>query len=78
MVVSNHDIHLNDICLVNTREADECLLLHKLDVSKSFDRIFIKTVDSDIVIITTAVFRKIPSIKELWIEFSKGNPLSLF
>ena len=48
------------------------MLLHTLDVSKSFDRILIKTVDSDIVIITIAAFRKSPSIKELWIELGRG------
>lgn len=47
----------------NTGEAGECLLLHEFGVSKSFERVFIKTVDSDIVIITTAAFRKIPSIR---------------
>ena len=62
----------------NTEGAYECLLLPTLDVSKRFDRIRIKTVDSDIVIITTAAFRKIPSIKELWIEFGKGKPLTFF
>ena len=51
----------------NTKEADECLLLHTLDILKRFDRILIKTNDSDIVIIMTAVFRVILSIKELWI-----------
>ena len=51
----------------NTKEADECLLLHTLDILKRFDRILIKTNDSDIVIIMTAVFRIIPSIKELCI-----------
>ena len=56
----------------NTEEGDKCLLLHALDVSKSFDRILIKTVDSDIVIITIAAFRKSPSIKELWIELGRG------
>ena len=37
-----------------------------------------KIVDSDIVIITTALFRIILSFKKLWIEFGKGNQLSLF
>ena len=62
----------------NTDEADECLLLHTFNVTKSFGRILIKTDDSDIVIITTAALQNIPSIKDLWIEFGKGNPLTLF
>ena len=46
----------------NNEETDECLLLHALDVLKSFDRVLIKTVESDIVIITITAFRKILSI----------------
>ena len=44
----------------DTEEADECLLLQTTDVSKSFDRIFIKTSDSDIVTNETARFLQIP------------------
>ena len=62
----------------NTEAADECLLLDTLDILKSYDRIPIKTVDGDIVIITTAAFRTNPFIKELWIEFGKRNQLTLF
>ena len=62
----------------NTEEVDECLMLHTLEVSKSFDRILIIAVVSNIVIITTASFRKILFIKELWIEFGIVNPLMLF
>ena len=62
----------------NTEETGECLLLYTLDVSKGFDRILIKSVDSDTVISTTAAFRETPSIKEIWIELGKGNILTLF
>ena len=53
------------IILCNTEKTDECLLLYTLDISKNFDQILIKAVDSDIVIITTAAFRKISSIPEI-------------
>ena len=53
-------------------------MLHTLEVSKSFDRILIIAVVRNVVIITTAAFRKILCIKELWIEFGIGNPLMLF
>ena len=56
-------------------KADERLLLYTLDVSKSFDRVLIKTVDCDVVIIATAGFHKIHSIEELWIEFGKGKSI---
>ena len=58
----------------NTEEADERLLLHTLYVLKSFDRVLIKTVDGDVVIIATGAFQKNP-IKELWIEFGKGKSI---
>ena len=57
---------------------DECLVLYTLDVPKSFVRILIKSVDSDIVITATAAFQKIPFIKELRIEFVKENLSILF
>ena len=60
----------------HTGEVDVCLLLRALGVSKSFDRILLKTVVSHIVITATATFRKIPSMKELWIEFGIGNSLT--
>ena len=60
----------------NTEEVDDCLFLHALDISKIFDQILIKAVDSDIVIVTTAAFPKKIFIKGLWIEFGKGNSLT--
>ena len=60
----------------HTGEADVCLLLRALGVSKSFDRILRKTVVSHIVITATATFRNISSMKELWIEFGIGNSLT--
>ena len=69
----NQDIYLNVMMPCNIEEADEHVLLHVFDASKSFDWILIKTVDNDIVIITTLAFWKFPSIKELWIELGKGK-----
>ena len=77
MVVLNHHSYLNDMCPV-TQERQMCLLLRALGVSKSFDRILRKTVVSHIVITATATFRKISSMKELWIEFGIGNSLTWF
>ena len=71
MVVSKHDIYLNDMVPCKIEKANELLQLHTLGFPKSFGRILMKTVDSVIVIIVIAAFRKILSIKELWI---KVNP----
>lgn len=61
MVLSNHD----DMMRWNVEGADEHLLLHTLEVSKKFERVLIKTVDSYVVITATAAFQKDSSIKEL-------------
>ena len=52
MVLSNHD----DMMRCNVEGADEGLLLHTLEVSKKFERVLIKTVDSYVVITETAAF----------------------
>ena len=52
MVLSNHD----DMMRWNVEGADEHLLLHTLEVSKKFERVLIKTVDSYVVITETAAF----------------------
>ena len=61
MVVSKY----NGMMHCKVEEADERLVLHKIDVSKSFEQVFIKTVDGDVVITAAAAFQKDPSIKEL-------------
>ena len=63
--------------LCRIEEANKRVLLHTLDVSKSFDGVLIKTVDSDLVIIATVAFLKILSVKELWIEFGKGKSIKI-
>ena len=75
MVVSNHDIYLNDMMPCNIEQVVEnlLLLLHTLDILKSFGRVLIKTV----VIIATVAFQKTSSIKELWIEFDNGKSSKL-
>ena len=62
----------------NIDNADERLLLHTLDVSKSFDRVLIKTVDSDIVIIAIVAFKKILLSKSYGSGLANENPLNLF
>ena len=65
VVVSSYDIYLNDIMPCNIEEADECFLLHTLDILKSFDIFLIKTVDGDAVIIATAatsIFAKLSKV----------------
>lgn len=73
MVVSNRHAYLNDSVPCNKEEANESLVLHSLGVSKSFDRVLMKPVDRDVVIIATVAFQKIRSYKELWIKFGRGK-----
>ena len=69
---------LNNIMPCSIEKADERLLLYTLDVSKSFDRVLIKTVDCDVVIIATAVFTKFILSKSYGSSLAKENPLNLF
>ena len=55
-------------------EADTRLLLHSTDAVQSGHRkIVIRTVDSDVVILATAMFTYLPDVEELWITFGAGK-----
>ena len=51
------------------------ILLHTQHTARTFPRILIKTIDSDVIVIAIAAFNKIEGITELWIEFGKGKTL---
>lgn len=67
-----------DCCVANLtpcthEEADTCLLLHVTDaVQKGFKKVTIHTVDTVVVVLAIALFRKIKP-EEMWIAFGKGT-----
>ncbi len=57
----------------NHEEADTRMILHIADaVDKGFQKILLRTVDSDVVVLCVAVVAKI-SVRELWIAFGTGK-----
>ncbi len=57
----------------NHEEADTRMILHLADaVDKGFQKILLRTVDSDVVVLCVAVVAKI-SVRELWIAFGTGK-----
>ena len=54
------------------KEADTCLLLHAADAVKRAQKIYVRTVDTDIVVITIAMFNQIDP-DELWLAFGVGS-----
>ncbi len=55
-------------------EADSRLLVHVKDaVSKVHSKILVRTVDTDVVIITLGLFNSFRGLEELWIAFGVGK-----
>ena len=71
-VYSNGVLDLNNLMPCDIQEADERILYVK-QFAQEYHKILIKTVDSDVVVITLSVFHRILGISELWIEFGTGR-----
>ena len=68
-------MNLDDIRPCNIEEADERMLLHVNHATKQFSKHLIKTVDSDVIVISVTVFNQLQGVNELWIEFGRGKTL---
>ena len=68
-------MNLDDIRPCNIEEADERMLLHVNHAAKQFSKHLIKTVDSDVIVISVTVFNQLQGVNELWIEFGRGKTL---
>ena len=56
-------------------EADTRILLHACDAAKhGYDKIMIRTVDTDVAVIAAAMFHVL-GLSELWIAFGTGSPI---
>ena len=69
MVHSNTPLELNDLMPCDIEEADERLCLHAKHAAEENQKILIKTVDSDVVVIALSVYHRISRITDLWIAF---------
>ena len=74
-VLCNQSLNLDDIRPCNIEEADERMLLHVNHAAKQFSKHLIKTVDSDVIVISVTVFNQLQGVNELWIEFGRGKTL---
>ena len=71
-VVSNPTVldvtHLESL----QEEADTRLFLHVADsVSRGFEKVMVRTVDSDVVVLAIYVFQNLSQLKKLWIAFGR-------
>ena len=73
-VIANREYDTSFIAPNNHYEADTKAFLHLLDAVRSgHSKVFIRTVDSDLVIIAIALFLQIENLSHLWIGFGKGK-----
>ena len=49
------------------------MLLHVNHASKQFSKHLIKTVDSDVIVISVTVFNQLQGVNESWIEFGRDK-----
>ena len=62
-VVSNRDIDMSSLMPCNFEEADETIFVHLKHASSRYSRFLIKTVDSDVLVITISIFFKVRTVK---------------
>ena len=68
------DINVSTVAPCNIEEADGRLLLHaKHSTESGHQKIMIRTVDSDVVVISIFAFHNLTGIQELWIDFGVGK-----
>ena len=61
--------------LCSIEEADGRMLFRANNAANQSSKHFIKTVDSDVVVIPVTVFDRLEGVDELWIEFGIGKTL---
>ena len=74
-VVSNQDINMDYLSPCDHEEADSKMFIHLADaVKQGHERVTIKTVDTDVVILAVSAVSKL-NIHELWVAFGSGGHL---
>ena len=73
MVVSNGSVNVSTLVPCTREGADSRIFFHILNDSVSGStRVFVKTVDTDVAVISAAFFTKL-NLTELWLWFGTGN-----
>lgn len=73
-VLCNNARDLSTLSPCNHEEADTRLALHVADSARRFSKVLIRTVDTDVVVISTALFPEL-FLTELWVAFGVGKHL---
>ena len=73
-VLCNKTRDLSMLSPCNHEEADTRLLLHAADCARLCPKVLIRTVDTDVVVIATALFHEL-SLTELWVALGVGKHL---
>ena len=64
---------ISNLAPSNHEEADTRMVLHLADAAKKgYNKILLRTVDTDVVVLSVAAFAKL-EIQELWIAFGTGK-----
>ena len=75
VLCSSHREDISSLAPCNHEETDTRLLLHVADAAhQGFNKIMIRTVDTDVVVLAVAVYHHI-GVEELWISFGTGKNL---
>lgn len=72
IVLSNHPIDLRDLSPCSHEEADTCMVVHLAHAAQNYKRIIIRTVDTDVVVLSAAAASRHPGL-ELWIAIGTGQ-----
>ena len=72
-VLTSSGVNVETVSPYNHEEVDTRVFLHALDMSRSgIQRIMIKTVDTDVIVLAVALFSEL-NLQELWIDFRSGQ-----
>ena len=71
--VLNKSISLQALMPCSIEKAAKHMLLHAKHAGDHGARVLIKTVDSDVLSVAVAAYKRLKSLIELWIEMGKGK-----
>ena len=66
-VLVNQNIDRYNLMPYTIEEADDRMFVHASDTAKAFNKLLIKTVDSDVVFMEISAFRRVVGLSKFWI-----------
>ena len=72
-MLTSSGVNVENVSPCSHEEADTRVFLHALDMSRrGMQRIMIKTVDTDVIVLAVALFSEL-NLQKLWIDFGSGQ-----